>query len=112
MTPWQTNVSTFDPWTVAHFIWGVLARLVGLPLWLTTLLATVFEALETPAERLFPSIFPYRTSDTVRNAVGDIAGVAAGWLVTDAVLRLDLSKETWENALGITPNPPPNPTSR
>ncbi len=83
-----------DIWTAAHFLWGLLARAVGLPLWLTVVLATVFEAVETPLERLFPSIFPYRTTDTLRNAAGDIAGVSAGWVALDALLRLDVSKDS------------------
>lgn len=84
---WETNVSTLDPWTAAHFAWGLFARSVGIPFWLTMLIAMVFEWLEMPLERLFPSVFPYRTTDTMRNAAGDVVGVAAGWAALDTLLQ-------------------------
>lgn len=92
MTRFVINESVVDIWTATHFVWGVFARAINLPLWLTVLLAFVFELLETPLERLFPAIFPYRTTDTLRNAAGDVGGVTAGWLALDAILRVDTSR--------------------
>ncbi len=87
------NESVIDIWTTAHFAWGVFARAVKLPLWLTVALATAFEVVEVPLERVFPSVFPYRTTDTLDNAIGDVAAVTAGWVTLEAILMLSFDVE-------------------
>lgn len=94
MTPFTINESTVDPWTAVHFASGMAARAIGLPLWVTFLLAILFEYFELAMERWFPRVFAYRTGDTFRNQAGDVAGATAGWLALDALLRLDVSTDT------------------
>ena len=88
MKSFVVNESVVDVWTAAHFAWGLFFRAVGLPLWVVVVIATIFEFLETPLERLFPSVFPFRKPDTLVNAIGDVAGATAGWIALDTLLSI------------------------
>jgi len=94
LTRFVINQSVVDIWTTTHFLWGLFARGIRLPLWLTVVLATAFEVVESRLERMMPALFPDRKPDSYRNAAGDIAAVTAGWVALDLVLRLDVSRDT------------------
>lgn len=76
---------TFDRYTLAHVGIGAGYGVLGAPWWLALLLTLGWEAIEDPLKRIRPSWFYVDPEtgqprfDTMRNRLGDVAGVMAGW---------------------------------
>jgi len=81
-----------DWWSVAHFLWGVAARLVGIPFFVWLCLHLTFELVENSDEgvpflqkiKLWPG--GKRTRDTLLNSMGDNASASFGWFCANWVL--------------------------
>jgi hypothetical protein len=77
--PGEVNYDTFDRYTWAHLAIGVFYGALQLHLLWVFVLALGGELVENGLKAKLPFIFPHATADTLRNSVGDIAAVLAGW---------------------------------
>jgi len=78
-TPGQINYALFDRYTIAHGAVGVGLGVMRAKWWQALALTVAWELIETPIKRRFPGAFPYKTEDSLQNAIGDSIGVMAGW---------------------------------
>ena len=84
--PGEINHDWVDRFTLAHLLIGCLYGWLGLPWWAMLALAVFWEWVENPMKAYLPWLFPHATKDTLRNSIGDCLAVAAGWLLTGALL--------------------------
>jgi len=75
----EVNFDFVDRFTFAHAAIGVGYALAGLGVMSALVLAIAWEIAENPLKVRFPAIFPHATRDTLRNALGDVLAVIAGW---------------------------------
>ncbi len=84
--PGEVNYDLVDRFTFVHASIGVAYGLAGIgPVW-TCVLAVAWELVENPMKAYLPRIFPHATSDTLRNAIGDMLAVLSGWAATQLLL--------------------------
>lgn len=95
MSPWKKpppakpggiNRDLLDRFTLAHAAIGALYGLIGLSLPWMLVLAVGWELVEDPLKAYLPRLFPHGTSDTLRNAVGDVVAVIGGWWIARLAL--------------------------
>lgn len=79
--PGEVNYSAVDRFTLVHFSIGVLYAFMHLPFGAVAFLAIFWEIIENPLKVWFPKLFPHASADTLRNSIGDIVAVIAGWYV-------------------------------
>lgn len=77
--PGEVNYHLVDRYTVAHFATGVGLGVARLQWWQALIFAVGWEIVETPLKRAIPKAFPYHSEDSLANALGDVAGMMAGW---------------------------------
>lgn len=76
------NYALVDRFTLVHASIGVAYALLGLGFVVALFLALAWEFVENPLKAHLPMIFPHATRDTLRNAIGDVLAVLAGWTIT------------------------------
>lgn len=79
--PGEVNYDTVDRFTLVHFSIGVIYAQLHFTFIVVALLAVVWEWVENPLKVLLPKLFPHASADTLRNSIGDIVAVIAGWYV-------------------------------
>jgi hypothetical protein len=79
--PGNVNYAMFDYFTLVHFVIGCTYGWLGSSLITAIVLAVLWEVFENPLKMMFPQVFPHATADTLKNSLGDIMAVVAGWYV-------------------------------
>ncbi len=77
----EVNYAMVDRFTLVHASIGVIYALLGLKFVVALLLALAWEFVENPLKAHLPMVFPNATRDTLRNAIGDVLAVLAGWTI-------------------------------
>ncbi|KPK66739.1 MAG: hypothetical protein AMS21_00875 [Gemmatimonas sp. SG8_38_2] len=81
----QPDQPTFDRFSILHFLSGLVLA-AYLPLGTIVLLSVVYELVEDRIKDQFPESFPEPSHDRKRNALGDVASVTVGALVSKELL--------------------------
>lgn len=77
--PGEVNYSAVDRFTLVHFSIGIIYARLHLGFLLMFFLAVFWEVIENPLKVALPRLFPHASADTLRNSIGDIIAVVAGW---------------------------------
>ena len=84
--PGEVNFDMFDRFSFAHLAVGVVYALLGLGPVVVLVLAVGWEVVENSLKACLPAVFPSSTRDTLRNALGDVLSVSAGWAIASYLL--------------------------
>ena len=80
----RPNERYFDAFSIAHATWGAIFELAGVPVPLAIGASVLFELVENPMKRAWPSAFADDTPDAWQNSAGDVAAFAAGYALSRA----------------------------
>ena len=73
----QTNVATFDVWTIPHFVAGYAANRAGFGFIPAFWIALAFEAVEIGVSNKWPEL----ARETRSNQLGDLAAFTGGYMI-------------------------------
>lgn len=75
------NQMAVDQYTMAHFATGYILARLGVSIMSITIFSVVFEVFEDRLKDLAPSVFPYASFDTKRNALVDAGSMIVGGIL-------------------------------
>jgi hypothetical protein len=77
------NQQAVDQYTMAHFAFGFIMRRMGFPLLTIVIVGVGFEVFEDRLKSIAPSVFPYASFDTKRNALVDAGATILGGILSE-----------------------------
>ena len=75
----MVNQSFVDAMSLVHIGVGIGFGLFRVRLWLTLVVAVVWEVAEHVMKNHWPQMFVFPSQDTLANAIGDVLCAALGW---------------------------------
>lgn len=82
----EINYNFFDVYTIAHFLIGVLYGLLDFSFLFSSALGIAWELVENTLKANLPNLFPNSTADTLKNSIGDVIAVMAGWWIVSYLI--------------------------
>lgn len=86
------EISWFTPWSVGHFVGGMLLRGMGSSLITTLVFHTIYEFVNHNDDKLIKKWrnegYPWFYGDSIQNSIGDTICTVVGWFLFDKIIRI------------------------